>query len=164
MPSKNVQENFIFHWKFIISYTKIIVFSMKNRCFHTSLYIDDHEKNCKKSSYFCSKLIFFDSKSSFLLFPVYRWSKKCCKIVHFHRKFIEKFVIFQRKNHVFTNPGVRMVSTKSLIFHSKIVILIQNPRFPRSRCTDDCIFIQNGMKNGRCSWKINEFRQKCLIR
>ena len=93
----------------------------------------------------------------FFLFSVNRWSKKCCKIVHFHRKFIEKFVIFQRKNHVFTNPGVQMVSTTSLIFHSKIVILIQNPRFPRSRCTDDCIFIQNGMKNGRCSWKINSF-------
>ena len=116
MPSKNVQEAFIFHWKFIIFYTKIIVFSNKNQCFHTSPYIDDDEKICKKTLYFCSKLIFFDSKSSFLLFPVYRWSKKCWKIVHFHRKFIEKFVIFQRKNHIFTNPRVRTVSTKIIDF------------------------------------------------
>ena len=111
-----MQEAFTFHWKIIIFYTKVNVFSKKNQCFHTSQYIDDHEKFVKKSSYFCSKLIFFDSKSSFLSFQVYRWSKKCCKIVHFHRKFIEKFVIFQRKNHIFTNPRLRTVYTKIIDF------------------------------------------------
>ena len=82
---------------------KSLFFSKKNQWFHTSRCIDDHEKTCKKSLHFCSNFTFFDSKSSFLLFPVYRWTAKCCKIVHFHRKFVEEFVIFRTKNHVFTN-------------------------------------------------------------
>ncbi len=66
--------------------------SMKNQCFHTSRYIDDHQKTCNKSLIFSSEVIFFHSKTRFSSFPVCRWSKKCCKIVHFHLKLIEKCV------------------------------------------------------------------------
>ena len=38
---------------------------------------------------------------------------------------------------------------KSLIFHSKFVILIQNPRFPRCRYIDDCKIVHFYSKCGR---------------
>ena len=72
--SKSLQKLYILHAKsWLCCYVKITIFNL-------SQYTDGAKRVTKNHSFWTSKLIFFDSKSSFLSFPVYRWSKKCCKI------------------------------------------------------------------------------------
>ena len=135
-------------------------------------------KNRRKSLIFRSKFIFF-----ILMIQNHRFccsqcmdeAKNVAKSFIFMKNSLKNSIYFKEKNMFSRIPVYRCCPQKSLVFHSKCVILMQNPRFHRcryidawkivhlySKCDEKTLFF---MKNELLafSWKIDDSMIKIVV-
>ena len=101
----------------IIFYTKIIVFSKKNQCFHTSPYIDDNEKNRKIIVFLFKINIFSIQNHRFCCSRCIDEAKNVAKSFIFIENSLKNSLFFKEKIMFSRIPVYGWSPQKSLIFH-----------------------------------------------